>query len=189
MPKTILPAFLTFHNEAAIIGRLLAGYAELEIGLMNCVSQIHDDLDMVLKTMFRTRGESQRVAVADALGRHYYAQHGLDTEFSMAIGAIGHCLKIRNQYAHCNWYDDHSGRLAFVNLEEGAKPNGYVKDLLDLTISHVDVPFLQEQEDYFAFADELTAWVNYEGRHRAGKLANQPLAKPRQRTPPPLRLP
>ena len=87
MPRVILPAF-KFHKEAAIIGRLLAGYAELEIDLMHCVSVVRDDLDLALKTMFRTRGELQRVTLADALGRHGYRKFGLATEFSMAVGQL-----------------------------------------------------------------------------------------------------
>ena len=32
----LLPFVAPFHQEAAIIGRLLAGYTTLELGLMNC---------------------------------------------------------------------------------------------------------------------------------------------------------
>jgi len=71
-----------------------------------------------------------------------YSDRLLATEFGMAVGAVRHCLKIRNQYAHCVWYDDHSGKLAFVNVEEIAKDNTKLKDLTSLTILHVDVPFL-----------------------------------------------
>jgi hypothetical protein len=37
MARTILPAFVQFPKEAAIIGRLLAGYGELEFDLCNCL--------------------------------------------------------------------------------------------------------------------------------------------------------
>ena len=33
--SSIMPAFIDFPGDAAIIGRLLAGYTNLEIGLMN----------------------------------------------------------------------------------------------------------------------------------------------------------
>jgi hypothetical protein len=147
------------------------------------------DLDVSLKTMFRARGETQRLNIADALGRHAYADHGLETEFSMAIGAVRHCLKVRNTYAHCNWYDDHSGQLAFVNLEELAEISALVKDLTSLTAHHVDVPLLAAQEAYFVYADALAAWVNYEGRVRAGTLSNLTLAKPKPMRQPPLHIP
>lgn len=85
--------------------------------------------------------------------------------------------------------DDKSGKLAFANLEEIAKENAYVKNLDELTIFHVDEPLLADQEAYFVYTDELIAWVNYEGRQRAGKIGSSPLVKPKQPTQPPLHLP
>jgi hypothetical protein len=64
----VMPAFHKFQGEAAIIGRLLAGYAELEIDLLNCVSVVRQDFDATLKAMFRVRGETARINVGDALG-------------------------------------------------------------------------------------------------------------------------
>ena len=46
-----MPAFHRFPDEAAIVGRLLAAYAELEIGLLHCVSAARDDFDAVLKAL------------------------------------------------------------------------------------------------------------------------------------------
>jgi len=66
---------------------------------MNCVQVVRDDFDAVLKAIFRVRGETARIDIADALGRHFYDDRGLATEFGMAVGAVRHCLKIRNQYA------------------------------------------------------------------------------------------
>jgi len=187
--RPILNPFLKFPDEAAIIGRLSAGYTTLEVGLMNCVQVVRDDFDAILKAMFRVRGETNRIDIADALGRHFYVDGRLGTEFGMAIGAVKHCMKIRNQYAHCVWYDDHSGNLAFVNVEEIAKDNARLVDLQSLTTLHVDVPILQAQEEYFVYADELLAWTNYEGRLRDGKIRTNPLTKPNQIQPPPLHLP
>jgi hypothetical protein len=150
---------------------------------------VRDDFDTVLKAMFRARGETPRIDIADAFGRHYYAQHALGTEFEMAIGSVRHCLKIRNQFAHCVWYDDKSGKLSFANLEEIAKGNAYLRNLDDLTIFQVDEPLLFEQEAYFVYTDDLISWVNYEGRQRVGKISTNVLTKPKQPTPPVLHLP
>ena len=181
MSRSILAPFLTFHQEASIIGRLLAGYTNLEVGLMHCVQIVRDDFDAVLKAMFRPRGETSRIDIADALGRHFYHDRGLGTEFAMGVGAVRHCLKIRNQYAHCVWHDDTSGKLAFVNLEEIAGGNTRLKDLQSLSIRYVDVSLLMAQEKYFVYADEILAWTNYEGRLRDGKIQINTLPKP----PPP----
>jgi hypothetical protein len=189
MGRSILAPFDTFQAEAAIIGKVLAGYTTLEVGLMHCVQVVRDDFDAVLKAMFRARGETQRIDVADALGRYFYHDRGLGTEFEMAVGSVRYCLKIRNQYAHCVWYDDKSGKLAFVNLEEIAKRNDRLPDLTSLTVLHVDAPLLIDQEAYFVYADALLAWTNYEGRLRDGKIRSNPLQKPSPMKQPPMNIP
>jgi hypothetical protein len=58
----ILPPFQKFVTEDAAIGRLLAGYANLEIGLVRCVQMARgNDFDMVLKRMFERRDETRRI--------------------------------------------------------------------------------------------------------------------------------
>jgi hypothetical protein len=188
MPS-IMPAFADFPAEAEIIGRLLAGYTNLEVGLMNCVQVVRLDFDTVLKAMFRARGETVRIDIADAFGRHYYDDLQLGTQFSMAIGAMRRCLRIRNQYAHCAWWNDNSGKLAFANLEDVAKGNALLKDLRSLPTYHVDVTLVSDQENYFVYVDRLLAWVNYEGRVKAGTLRSNGLTAPSQLKEPILRLP
>jgi hypothetical protein len=185
----VMPAFHRFPNEAAIIGRLLTGYPELEIDLLHCVSVARVDFDAVVKAMFRARGETQRIDIADALGRQLYHLAGLGTDFDMAVSAVRYCLRIRNQYSHCNWYDDRSGRLAFVNVEEIVKSNQLITGFDNLTRHYIDVPTLEAQERYFSYADALLTYANYEGRFRAGKLPKQIFDKPTQSTQPPLHLP
>jgi hypothetical protein len=156
---------------------------------MHCVQVVRDDFDAVLKAMFRPRSETSRIDIADALGRHFYHDRGLGTEFEMGVSALRYSLKIRNQYAHCVWYDDKSGKLAFVNLEEIAGDNTRLKDLNSLTVQHVDVPLLMAQEQYFVYVDEILAWTNYEGRFREGKLNVNPLQKPTPPKRPDLKIP
>lgn len=186
MARTITPAFSSFPNEGRIIGNLLAGYTDLEIGLMNCVQVVRNDFDAVLKTMFRVRGETNRINIADALGRSYYAQHKLESEFGSAISVMRHCLRIRNQYAHCAWWDDNSGQLAFANLEEIAKLDIVQTDLKHMTTFHVNVRLLESQEEYFTHADDLLSYVNFEGRFRVGKMTTQPFSVPKRIAQPPL---
>jgi hypothetical protein len=118
-----------------------------------------------------------------------YKKLELGVDFELAVSAMRYCLKIRNQYAHCNWYDDRSGRLAFVNVEEIAKGDQLISGFDDLTRRYVDVPILEKQEQYFGYADALISYANYEGRFRTGKLRTQPLNKPAQVSQPPLYLP
>lgn len=185
----ILNAFLKFTDEATLIGRMLAGYADLEIGLMNCVQMVRGDLDTVLKSMFRTRGETQRINVADALGRQYYNRLEIGNDFGMAIGAVRHCLKIRNQYAHCQWWDDLGERLAFANLEKVAKQDTLVENLGELKANYVDVPLLEKQLAYYEYAEDLLTWVNLEGQKLAGRCSMRSHARPEQLNKPPLFIP
>jgi hypothetical protein len=189
MPPSFLPVFDKFPNEAAIIGRLLAGYSKLEISLLHCAHVVRDDFDTVMKAMYRTRGETQRIDVADAFGRQHYRRHKIGTHFEMAVGSMRHCLKIRNQFAHCVWYDDLSGTLAFTDLEDTARGHDFLVDFVTLPIFHIDLATLRSQEEFFFYTDILLFSVNREGRRLAGKLAIPKQAMPKPLKQPPLRLP
>lgn len=170
----IQPAFVRFSEEAAIVGRLLGGYAVLELDLLNCVAMGTKDFDVALKQMFGARGETKRISRAEKLGRPPYAAQGLEGDFDAAIDAMRHCLMMRNQYAHYHFYDDLSGKLALVNLEEQAKLPHRVADLKSLTTFYVDVPILRAQEEYWHLTDRLIIWLNYERRLLAKELNVRP---------------
>jgi hypothetical protein len=160
-----------FPNEVALVGRMLAGYADLEIDLMRCAQVVCVDFDTVLKAMFRSRGETNRINVADAFGRQRYLALGIGEEFEKAIGVVRYCLKIRNQYAHCKWWDDGTEQLAFANLEEIAQENSLVMDYEHLTTHHVNVSLLEAQLAYFMYAENLFIWLIQEGNARADRPA------------------
>lgn len=183
----VLRSFQDFPAEAALIGRMLAGYADLEIDLMHCAKAVRgDDLDLALKAMFRGRGNAQRIDVADALARQPYHALGLGAEFEAAIAAVRHCLKIRNLYAHSTWWNDNSGQLAFANLEDLARKNFAVTDLHGLEVHHVTVPHLQQQFAYFQYADNGLIGVIQEGNRRAGRPAIPGIGIPAPIPQPPL---
>jgi hypothetical protein len=181
-----IKAFNKFSNEGVLIGRLLAAYADLELSLFHCVNVTRDDFDTVYKAMFKERGESRRINIADIFGRQKYQELGLGAYFEMAISSMRYCLKIRNQFAHSLWYDDYSGLLAFANLEEITENNNAIKDLKDLTIHHIDIPILLLQQQYFEYSDSLLAWVNFDGRRIAGKPSRPQEPAPKQLERPPL---
>ena len=97
-----MPSFLRFPKEAEIIGRLLAGYGEIEYDLSCCLEAAINDGETARRSMFRVRGEKQRIDVADALMRHKYKDSNLLAEYDEAIAATHSCRKIRNQYSHCH---------------------------------------------------------------------------------------
>ncbi len=183
MPTRVFPIHRDFAAEMATIGRLLTDYGELEFALMHCVSCGRDDFDTVLKCMFRARGETQRIDIADALGRQIYRQFGLGTQFEMAIAAIRYCLKIRNQYSHCHWhaYDE---RLCFVVLEKIAVTNSTLSGLDDLTFHFLDANLLTDQETYFRYTERCFTYLNYQGRAQTGKIPSNPFPWPKIQKPP-----
>ena len=183
---TTQQAFNKFKDEGVIIGRLLAEYADLELNLFHCVNMARDDFDTVYKAMFKIRGETRRIDMADIFGRQHYHKLGIGNQFKIAISSIRYCLKIRNQYSHCNWWDDYSGNLAFANLEEIAENNSIVTDLKDLTVRHIDTKCLVHQELFFEYTDKFLTWVNFEGRRLAGKLSTPSQQAPKQLMQPPL---
>jgi hypothetical protein len=183
--------FSKFSKEGDLIGRLLAGYSNIEIGLMHCVQVATGDFDAVLRNMFGQRGESKRITAAEKLGVPEYQRLKLATDFEKVLRVVRYCLKIRNQYAHWIWWDDYSGKLAFANIEDLTKYKRKINDLGKLKAHHVDAPLLAQQEAYYVYADELLAWINYEGRFKDGKLGNarqNPLQKPKPIRRPKLRL-
>jgi hypothetical protein len=154
----ILVPFDRFKDEAALVGKMLTGYAVLEIDLMHCVDAVRHEEDVVLKAMFRVRGEKRRIDVAADLGREPFDRLGLNDNFGLAIAAVHHCREIRNQYAHCVWWDDNTPQLAFRAVEVIAQQEDAVC-LADLVPAHVTIPFLQGQLAYFEYADDLLLWL------------------------------
>jgi hypothetical protein len=80
--------------EVTAVGRILAEYNNLEIGLLHCVQMGTGNFDQTFKTMFRVRGETARINAARDLGRATYQGLGLEADFDTAIDAIRHALKI-----------------------------------------------------------------------------------------------
>lgn len=135
-----------FQRERNVIGRLLVGYGEMELDLCHCIAMGIDDLDMALKAMFRPRGETSRIDIAEAMGQKVYTSLALSKPFDEAIGAMRFCLKLRNRYAHSHFYDDNSGSLAMVSLEEIAKKRAVIKNLRGLTTKYLTDDVLLKQE-------------------------------------------
>lgn len=184
-----MPVFQKFGAEARIVCNLLTGYTDLEVSLLNCVQVVRADFDTVLKAMFRVRGETNRVRIADGLGLNGYRALGLEVEFADAILAMRYCVSIRNQFAHSVLWDDNSGRLAIAALEDAAELDQAVNDFSALPVYHVDLLLLTAQEAYFCYTSDLLTWVNYQGRYFAGKLMQPYGSQPIKMQKPPKYLP
>jgi len=199
----IVQAFTKFPAEAAIIGRLLAGYGELEFALALCVDRATRKFDpnavpykadarhLGIKALYRLRSESSRLEVADALMRADYVEMGLEDDYAEALGGIRLCLKIRNQYAHCHWadfrYRDGYG-LFFTALEDAAETSGSFPFLWNWR--GVSLDLLTDQEAYFSYALQMLKFIWGEFRVRKGmaRAHDQPrpskIPQPRRYIPP-----
>lgn len=149
--EIIIPSFGPdrYHKEGVIIGRLLAGYGELELDMCNCVGAATQRLDDAVRALFGVRGERKRIELADSMMRQAYVAVGFEQKYLIAIAGIHWCREVRNQYAHCHWYDTKDEGLCFINLEDAAKRNRNCLLPLKLHRIPVNEALLLQQEAYF----------------------------------------
>jgi hypothetical protein len=145
----------------------------MELDLCNCVAMGIDHFDSALKAIFGQRSQKSRINTAASKGKTAYAAVGLTDAFNEALDAMRFCLTIRNRYAHSQFYDDASGRLALVTPEELAKNPTEIKDLSGLTVKHLTEPVLRKQEKYFLYTRACIEFVNYEGRFLRGNISTR----------------
>jgi len=190
MQSILTPAFDHCPEEAAIIGRILAAYAELEFAFGLCVERTMrkpqqatetseywaDNRHLGLKVLYRLRSESSRLHVGDAIGRAEFVRHGLEAPYADAIGALRHCLKIRNQYAHCHYAVSAMLGLCLTDLEENAQGAGDFEFSFDW--HHVSLELLQEQQAYFEYAKRCLDFIHGEFRVKAGMASAHEHAMP-----------
>jgi hypothetical protein len=184
VPNSILLAFQRFPEEAAIIGRLLAGYGDLEYELHLCLGAALGNYEAALRTMFRVRGEKQRVQIADALMRQKFHSSGLGENYCEAIGAMDWCRTCRNQFAHCHWWDE-PDTLFFMSLETAAQQNADHR----VKFLPIDVPLLEQQEAFFRYTLDTLTYLYREFEVRAGIRASHSFVAPKQKPRPSLHSP
>ena len=140
----INPCFHRFPAEAAIIGRLLAAFGELEVTVCYNAGKATNLGDLVVAALYRIRATRSRLEAADALMRPIYTTAGFSELYGDAFGRVMHCLRIRNQFAHCNWGDHETAGLFFVDLQVAAERPDFA-----FHWKHVDAPLLRSHETYF----------------------------------------
>jgi hypothetical protein len=165
MTYRINPAFDRRPIEAACIGRILSSFGELEIMVCRNAGRALQSSVTVMRTLYRVRVTSTRIDVADGLMRPTFSAYGLAPDYDFAMGMVRHCIKIRNQYAHCNWAGDSLTGLFFADLEDSAKTEKF-----DYFFKHVDGALLNEQLEYFALTLE---WLEFLNQELAVKLEHQ----------------
>jgi hypothetical protein len=184
MADSILYAFIRFPQEGGIVGRILAGYGELEFELSVCLTGVLRSESTAIRALFRTKGEETRILLADALMRPTFEEAGLIHPFAETIGDLNWCRKIRNQYAHCHWYDSPSEGLSFVDIEKPAKASAS-GPLLERKF-RIKLPELELQEAYFVYVRKCLWHLDYAHRKWAGLETILQYVRPPKLERPPL---
>ena len=174
----ISKVFKDFPDEATLIARLIAGYTDLEIDLMNCIKELHQNFDMVFKAIYIIRGASKRIELAEIMGKLDFTNLDLGDDFQLAINGLKHCVKIRNQYAHSTFWNDYSGKVAFSNIEALAKSREVIADLRGINIKHLDISILRQQIQYYDFVSDLLVWILNEANSKRGLPHHPGVLKP-----------
>ncbi len=143
-----ITGMLGHEAEMAIVGRLLAGYGELEYALGLLLAAVLNDIPTMIRVLFRARGEEARIQIADALMRHKFENTALKHLYNETISDMQHCKTIRNQFAHC-MFDGFSrtGTLCFVDLEKTARETTKSK----VKPVSVELSLLEKHEEYFGY--------------------------------------
>lgn len=184
----INPAFDRFPEEARLIGKLLAGFGEIEFSVCRTAGHAAGIPDDVVKALYRLRATSSRITAADALARSKFIGGRLGPEYEITQTMVSTCLRIRNQFAHCNWTDHPetpAAGLFFADLQAAAD----AVEGFDPLFRHVDVPLLQLHEAYFALTMEWLNYLDIELGIRQGKLQHPGWPKPPTQARPPFHNP
>lgn len=181
----INPALHRYKREAQIIGRLVVAFGELEYLLAVCAGRAVKERARVLKALYSLRATSSRIDSADALIRPSFDGHLLSSDYETMMIAIRYCLRIRNQFAHCNWGDDPTG-LYFVDLEAASRTS-FGLDFLPWR--HIDTKLLRDQEAFFVNTQSYLFFFE----HQLSVIEGQPIypahPKPSELVLPPLHNP
>lgn len=146
--KLYMPsAFDHFKREGDIIGRLVVEYGELEWTLCVLASHVVEDFDLAVKTLYRSRGESQRINLADAMIRSRIPVKVKQT-YEETLARLRTCLKIRNQYAHSNWSITASNELCYVDIEGLAERNDRVTSQ-QMDLYQLNLEIIEDQARFF----------------------------------------
>jgi hypothetical protein len=180
------PSLLRFPDEAAIIGRMVVGFGELEVMTCRVAAKANSHPTHVLKMLYSLRSTSARIISARLLMEPHYEAANLAKPQNITMDAVLACLKIRNQYAHCNWAEtDPKAGLFFADLQDSAKRQDWFTSW-----KHVDVPLLAQQEAFFSDVRGALLFLEADLEHnRNGWLGNHGLAEPLVLPEPPLHNP
>ena len=163
----LMPAFHRHPEEAARIGRIVAGFGEIEFMLALCLGEALSDRDAALRAMFGLISDRSRITMASALISPIFKKRGLGVHLEQIIKTIRYCHEIRNQYAHCHYADQWNlPGLYFTNLTDTAKNS----DPFEYQWRYIDVALLDLQQAYFLHAMQCLQYLEWEYQFKTRKI-------------------
>jgi hypothetical protein len=184
MATQINPAFNRWPVEGALVGRILSSFGEIEVTICRNAALALNMFGVIMRMLYGIRATSARIEAADRLMRSLIETYSLINDYKIAIGMVWHCLKIRNQFAHCNWGDHLGAGLFFADLQDSANNPDF-----DHSWKHVDPVLLQAKLDYFWQTMELLEFIHHELAVRQGRLRSHVWPRPTLPAPPALHNP
>jgi hypothetical protein len=156
-----MPAFRNRPKASSVVGRILAGYGDLELMLSQLmgmaiaskrpVRSIHTVPQhriyyerIGLQKLYTIRGGDERIKKIKQVCKPAFAAVGLQQELQDLLKMVDTCRRYRNLFSHCLWARSKHRGLFFVDLEEHAKQPG----LLSYKYRYASQTALEEIEMY-----------------------------------------
>lgn len=159
--------FDRFKQEGDLIGRMVLEYGQLEWMLCLMAGHVLHDLDTPIKALYRSRGELQRMEVADALIRKRIDDNKLRQTYEQTFAHMAVCKTLRNQYAHTNWIHAGADKLCYIDIEEMAKRNEPI-EMDKMTLYHLDLETVKDQARFFNEVMQNMSYLNMEIQYVMG---------------------
>jgi hypothetical protein len=151
MSNTVMPSFDQVPEFGSLVGRILSGYGELELEMAICLSQaLGQHLDDGVRTVFLIRNAEDRVKAVKKELKGPASQAGVGEAYAETMAAMNWCRKVRNQFAHCQWYHTEAEGFCIVDLEVLAKKIGPLGPLADSRVK-VNQKLLEDQNLYMRY--------------------------------------
>ena len=91
----IIPAFRDAPEEGKIVGRLLAGYSELEVEMLQCAHGVCGNIDVAVRALYAQRGEAIRIKATRQIIEQPYIAAGLQPKYTATMDDMDWCRQIQ----------------------------------------------------------------------------------------------
>ena len=95
---SLMPCFAPDQAQAEgiIIGRLLAGYGEIEVEMCGCLIAVEGIVDLPIRKIFGERGAEKRKEIGRNALLPDFKQANLETDLLETLSDMDWCRNIRN---------------------------------------------------------------------------------------------